>query len=82
MNPTNLNAPNDIAQLSMTDFRPSKALYVNVKNNNQFRLYMQRNANAIRQKQLDAFEGKLSSRCEKQLGTITKFDDTYYKRSK
>ena len=80
-NPTNKNCSNDIAQLQTTDYRPSKALYENIKNNNTFRLYLQRNANTIRQMQLNEFEGKMAcSSCEKQSGTIKPFDKTYSER--
>ena len=55
-NPTNRNFPSDIAQLRTTDWRPNKALYVNVKDNNSYRQYLQRNANTIRLAQLQGVE--------------------------
>ena len=77
-NNTNFNAPNDIAQLSTTDYRPSKQIYENVINNNHFRLYMQRNANEIRRKQLDEFEKKMAScSCEKQPKEIKPHEPGY-----
>lgn len=46
-NPTKNQCSNDIAQLPMGDFRPRKVLYENVKDNNQFRLYLQQNAEKL-----------------------------------
>jgi hypothetical protein len=77
-NPSNLLAPNDIARLNTTDYRPSKQIYSNVMNNNHFRLYMQRNANEIRRKQLDEFEKKMGAcGCEEQPKEIKKFEPGY-----
>ena len=59
-NPTAPKCPSDIARLATTDYRPSKALYENVFDNNKFRMYLQRNGNKIRQMQIDQFEGKMS----------------------
>ncbi len=47
MNPTNFSCPTDIARFITTDYRPSKALYANVRNNNDFRMYLQHNAISI-----------------------------------
>ena len=55
-NPTNKAFPSDIASLRTTDWRPNKALYVNVKDNNSYRQYLQRNANSIRSSQLQGIE--------------------------
>ena len=43
-NPSNFSCPSDIARFVTTDYRPNKSLYVNVRNNNQFRQYLQNNA--------------------------------------
>ena len=77
-NNTTKNAPNDIAQLDIGDFRPNKALYVNVQNNNDFRLYLQRNANQIRQEQQNEFIRKFGE-CnnEKQAKGIVPFIPGY-----
>ena len=80
-NPTKPTCPSDIARLSTTDYRGSKQLYENVFNNNEFRLYLQRNANQIRQMQLDQFEEKMScQQCEAQPTGIVPFDQTYSNR--
>ena len=77
-NNTSFNCPNDIAQLQITDFRPSKSLYENISDNNSFRLYLQRNGNKIRQMQLDQFEGKLSCcDCEAQPNGMVQFNKGY-----
>ena len=77
-NNTNFSCPNDIARLSTTDYRPSKALYENVFDNNKFRMYLQRNSNKIRQMQLDQYEGKMSCcDCEAQNKGIIKFNKGY-----
>ena len=77
-NPTKNSCPNDIAKLNTTDYRPSKALYENVFDNNNFRLYLQRNGNKIRQMQLDGFEGKMSCcDCEQQPKDMVKFNKGY-----
>ena len=77
-NPTNLYAPNDIARLDTTDYRPNKALYEQISNNNNFRLYMQRNANKIRKMNLDEFEKKMAAcHCEKQTKEIKSYDPKY-----
>jgi len=77
-NPTNKSCPNDINALRQTDFRPSKALYENVFDNNSFRLHLQRNANKIRQMQLDQYEGKMSCcDCEAQSKGIVKYNRGY-----
>ena len=55
-NPTNKNFSSDIAQLRTTDWRPNKALYVNVKDNNSYRQFLQRNANSMRTSQLQGVE--------------------------
>ena len=74
-NNTKSDAPNDIAQLDITDFRPNKALYENVFNNNSFRLYMQRNANKIREMQQQEFIQKMGTcNCEGQPKGIIPFD--------
>lgn len=78
VNPTAQYAPNDIARLDSTDYRPNKALYENVFDNNSFRLYMQRNANKIRQMQQDEFIKKMGScSCEKQPSGIVPFKREY-----
>lgn len=41
MNPTNWGCPTDICAYDQTDWRPSKALYENVTDNNKFRHFLQ-----------------------------------------
>lgn len=66
-NPTKNQCSNNIAQLPMGDFRPRKVLYENVKNNNQFRLYLQQNAEKLMQQNLQNVEGEVKCcACEKQ----------------
>ena len=73
-NPTNKSFPSDIAQLRTTDYRPSKQLYINVNDNNAYRQYLQKNANAIRKQQLAQFEGKMGScQCEENNFQIVDF---------
>ena len=55
-NPTNKNFSSDISGLRTTDWRPNKALYVNVKDNNSYRQYLQKNGNTIRSQQLQGVE--------------------------
>lgn len=77
-NNTNFQAPNDIARLNTTDYRPNKALYENVFNNNSFRLYLQRNANSIRKMQQDEFINKMGEcKCEPQSKGIVPFKRDY-----
>ena len=77
-NNTNSFAPNDIARLNMTDYRQNKALYENVFDNNNFRLYLQRNANKIRTMQKQQFIGKMGEcSCEKQSKGIVPFKRGY-----
>jgi len=74
-NNTNFQAPNDIARLNTTDYRPNKALYENVFNNNSFRLYLQRNANQIRTMQQNEFVKKMGTcKCEPQPKGIIPFN--------
>lgn len=56
-NPTKNQCSGDISQLPMGDFRPRKVLYENVKNNNQFRLYLQQNAEKLMNENLKKVEG-------------------------
>ena len=65
-NPTNFSCPSDIPGPVLTDFRPSKSLYVNVHNNNDFRLYMQRNARFIRNNNLQNFVRSMNCSCEQR----------------
>lgn len=60
-NPTHLGCSSDINALHSTDFRPSKALYVDVKDSNKFRSFLQHNGNNIRNAQLKKYEQ--SHRC-------------------
>ena len=70
-----------------TDYRPNKALYVDVFDNNKFRKFLQRNGNAIRNEQLIKFEKNMRTcNCEKQPytrpeGPIVPFDQTHHWRS-
>lgn len=62
-----------------TDYRPSKALYVDVYDNHQFRKFLQRNGNAIRNEQLMKFEKNMRCcACEPQHGVppIKPFDSS------
>ena len=64
--------------IMFTDLRPNKALYVNVYDNNQFRLHMQRNGNQIRQMNLQRFEGAVGQcSCEPQPKQIVPFKPQY-----
>lgn len=66
-NPTKHQCSNNIAQLPMGDFRPRKALYENVKNNNEFRLYLQQNAEMLMRKNLKNVEEEVKCcACESQ----------------
>ena len=47
MNNTHSGCPNDIGKRHFTDYRPSKSLYTDVKNNAEFRKYMQSNGAKI-----------------------------------
>ena len=78
MNPTNLSCPSDISKFVITDYRPSKALYENVNHNNDYRLYMQRNARKIRNMNLQNFVKSMNCNCEpRQNGSsITPFDSS------
>ena len=60
-NPTHTGCSSDINALHATDFRPSKALYVDVKDSNKFRAFLQHNADNIRKAQLRKYEQ--SHRC-------------------
>lgn len=64
MNPTNYQCPSDIARFVQTDYRPSKSLYVNVYNNNNFRYFLQRNAESIRRKNLQNYVDGMYCSCE------------------
>ena len=59
-----------------TDYRPNKALYVDIFDNNSFRKFLQRNGNAIRNEQLMKFEKNMRCcACEPgQPNPITKFN--------
>ncbi len=75
-------APSDIARLNITDYRPNKALYANVYNNNDYRLYLQRNANKIRGVQKQIFNDTMGycGRCEGQTKGIVPFKKQYKAR--
>lgn len=66
-NPTNKLFSSDISQLRFTDHRPSKVLYENVRNNNEYRLYMQRNGASIMGNQLQGVEKRTGS-CQNEGG--------------
>ena len=78
MNPTNFQCPSDISRFVTTDYRPNKVLYQNVYNNNQFRSWMQQNANNIRNRNLQDFVTAMNCRCEKQqtCGVIKPFSSS------
>lgn len=66
-NPTKTQCGGDIAKFPMGDFRPRKVLYENVKNNNEFRLYLQQNAEKLMSENLRNVEGDVKCCvCEKQ----------------
>ena len=74
-NPTHDGCSSDINALHSTDYRPSKALYVDVKDSNKFRQFLQHNANKIRETQLKKFEySHKCCICEKQYKKIKKFN--------
>lgn len=77
-NNTNASCPSDISQLDTTDWRPSKALYENIIDNNSFRLHLQRNANKIRAMQLAQYEGKMGCcSCEGQPKSMVQFNKSH-----
>jgi len=77
-NNTNSLAPNDISRLNTTDYRPNKALYENVFDNNSFRLHLQRNANKIRSMQQQQFVNKMGEcKCDGQPKGIVPFKRGY-----
>ncbi len=47
MNNTHSGCPNDISGRHFTDYRQAKSLYTDVKNNAEFRKYMQQNGEKI-----------------------------------
>jgi hypothetical protein len=64
--------------IQYTDYRPNKALYVNVYDNNKFRLYMQRNGNKIRAQNLKQFEQRNGQcGCEGQPKGIVPFQNQF-----
>ena len=76
MNPTNPKCPPKGQQngIIITDYRPSNTLYVNVSNSNDFRAYLQNNANKIRAQNLKAFEDRMGCfSCEGQPKGIKPF---------
>ena len=74
-NPTHFGCSSDINALHSTDYRPSKALYVDVKDSNQFRLFLQHNADKIRMAQFKKFEQThRCCACEYQPKNIVAFD--------
>ncbi len=77
MNPTNNSCPTDIARFNITDYRPSKALYANIKNNNDFRLYMQRNGKYVRNNLLQEYVRSMNCGCESRpRNSIIPFDSS------
>jgi len=77
MNPTNSYCPSDIPSYSITDYRPSKSLYVNVRDNNEFRQFMQHNGINIMRKNLQNFAKTMNCSCEKQpVTSIPKFNSS------
>lgn len=64
MNPTNYGCPSDISRYISTDYRPSKTLYVPVKNNQNFRLFLQRNGNKVQNYLFDEYKRKMNCACE------------------
>lgn len=74
-NPTHLGCSSDINALHSTDYRPSKALYVDVKDSNKFRFFLQHNANNIRKAQLKKYEqSHRCCACEYQHKNIVPFN--------
>ena len=73
-NPTKNECSNNIVQLPMTDFRPRKVLYSQVKNNNQFRLFLQQNAQKLMEENLKNVEKEVKCcACEKQPSEIVPY---------
>lgn len=66
MNPTNHNCQSDINMIEQTDFRPKKALYANILNNNDFREFLQKNGNTIRHKNRQEHAKSMNCSCEKR----------------
>jgi len=46
-NPTNSKCPNNVSNILTTDYRPRKQSYVNIADNNAYRLHLQQNAEKI-----------------------------------
>ncbi len=78
MNPTNNSCPSDIARFVTTDYRPSKALYTNVRNNNDFRAYLQHNASQIMSRNLQNHVKSMNCSCgpKNDYSTIKRFDSS------
>ena len=77
-NPSHSGCPSDIAQIQTTDYRPSKALYVDVKDSNKFRAFLQHNGNSIRKAQLKKFENsQRCCQCEYQPKQIVPFSSDF-----
>ena len=68
--------------LSTTDYRPSKALYVNVNNNNLYRMYLQQNAAMIRENNLRQFTESMGCNCERlpvvPPSSVRLFNNSFY----
>lgn len=64
MNPTNNKCPSDINALDQTDFRPKKHLYSNIMNNEDWRRFVTKNANAIRHNNLRQHVQSMNCKCE------------------
>jgi len=80
-NPTKKQCSNNIVQLPMGDFRPRKVLYENVKDNNQFRLYLQQNAEKLMKQNLEKVEADVKCcECEKQPAEIKAYESECQKK--
>lgn len=77
-NPTHDGCSSDINALHSTDFRPSKALYVDVKDSNKFRSFLQHNGNNIRKAQLKKYEqSHKCCACEQQPEAVVPFNSGF-----
>lgn len=79
MDPTNHQCPSDVTPMRFTDWRPSKAVYCGIHNNNMYRQYMQRQGSLVMAQNLQNYVRQMNCRCEmKNCGSIVKpFDSSH-----
>lgn len=74
MNNTNKKCPpvNINNGIMMTDYRPSKVLYTNVRNSHEFRQYLQSHGTQIMEKNRQLFDKRFG--CEREIGKDVVFN--------